>query len=160
LRTGGPARPLSLHHSSRLLLDPPFLNQSDVYYHLQDVPAGNVTDILLLSVTPLSLSAFLPLSIDHVLTRSGIETLSGIMTKLIFQNTTIPTKKSQVFSTATDGQTAIEVKIYKGKCELVCDNKLLGNFNLVGIPPALNGVSMFSHNVHGNHSYERVQGST
>ena len=62
------------------------------------------------------------------------------MTKLISRNTTIPTKKSQVFSTAADGQTAIEVKIYQGERELVRDNKLLGNFNLVGIPPAPKGV--------------------
>jgi len=89
------------------------------------VLTGNVTDILLLDVTPLSL---------------GIETLGGIMTKLISRNTTIPTKKSQVFSTAADGQTAIEVKIYQGERELVRDNKLLGNFNLVGIPPAPKGV--------------------
>jgi len=89
------------------------------------VLAGNVTDILLLDVTPLSL---------------GIETLGGIMTKLINRNTTIPTKKSQVFSTAADGQTAIEVKIYQGERELVRDNKILGNFNLVGIPPAPKGV--------------------
>jgi molecular chaperone DnaK len=89
------------------------------------VLAGNVTDILLLDVTPLSL---------------GIETLGGIMTKLIQRNTTIPTKKSQVFSTAADGQTAIEVKIYQGERELVRDNKMLGNFNLVGIPPAPKGV--------------------
>lgn len=89
------------------------------------VLAGNVTDILLLDVTPLSL---------------GIETLGGIMTKLITRNTTIPTKKSQVFSTAADGQTAIEVKIYQGERELVRDNKLLGNFNLVGIPPAPKGI--------------------
>jgi len=89
------------------------------------VLAGNVTDILLLDVTPLSL---------------GIETLGGIMTKLISRNTTIPTKKSQVFSTAADGQTAIEVKIFQGERELVRDNKLLGNFNLVGIPPAPKGV--------------------
>lgn len=89
------------------------------------VLAGNVTDILLLDVTPLSL---------------GIETLGGIMTKLINRNTTIPTKKSQTFSTAADGQTAIEVKIYQGERELVRDNKLLGNFNLVGIPPAPKGV--------------------
>ncbi|KAJ8518721.1 hypothetical protein ONZ45_g4265 [Pleurotus djamor] len=87
--------------------------------------AGDVHDILLLDVTPLSL---------------GIETLGGIMTKLITRNTTIPTKKSQVFSTAADGQTAIEVKIYQGERELVRDNKLLGNFNLVGIPPAPKGV--------------------
>ncbi|KAL1746686.1 heat shock protein 70 family [Schizophyllum fasciatum] len=89
------------------------------------VLAGNVTDILLLDVTPLSL---------------GIETLGGIMTKLINRNTTIPTKKSQTFSTAADGQTAIEVKVYQGERELVRDNKLLGNFNLVGIPPAPKGV--------------------
>ncbi|KAF8629568.1 hypothetical protein AX15_003381 [Amanita polypyramis BW_CC] len=89
------------------------------------VLAGSVTDILLLDVTPLSL---------------GIETLGGIMTKLINRNTTIPTKKSQVFSTAADGQTAIEVKIFQGERELVRDNKLLGNFNLVGIPPAPKGV--------------------
>ncbi|KAK0454539.1 heat shock protein 70 family [Armillaria borealis] len=89
------------------------------------VLAGNVTDILLLDVTPLSL---------------GIETLGGIMTKLINRNTTIPAKKSQVFSTAADGQTAIEVKIYQGERELVRDNKLLGNFNLVGIPPAPKGI--------------------
>ncbi|KAJ7503013.1 heat shock protein 70 family [Mycena galericulata] len=89
------------------------------------VLAGSVTDVLLLDVTPLSL---------------GIETLGGIMTKLITRNTTIPTKKSQVFSTAADGQTAIEVKIFQGERELVADNKLLGNFNLVGIPPAPKGV--------------------
>ncbi|TRM69034.1 heat shock protein 70 family [Schizophyllum amplum] len=89
------------------------------------VLAGNVTDILLLDVTPLSL---------------GIETLGGIMTKLINRNTTIPTKKSQTFSTAADGQTAIEVKVYQGERELVRDNKMLGNFNLVGIPPAPKGV--------------------
>jgi len=71
---------------------------------------------------------------------AGIETLGGIMTKLISRNPTIPTKKSQVFSTAADGQTAIEVKIFQGERELVRDNKLLGNFNLVGIPPAPKGV--------------------
>lgn len=62
------------------------------------------------------------------------------MTKLITRNTTIPTKKSQTFSTAADGQTAIEVKIFQGERELVRDNKLLGNFNLVGIPPAPKGI--------------------
>ncbi|TFY52642.1 hypothetical protein EVJ58_g9901 [Rhodofomes roseus] len=89
------------------------------------VLAGNVTDILLLDVTPLSL---------------GIETLGGIMTKLIQRNTTIPTKKTQTFSTAADGQTAIEVKVYQGERELVRDNKLLGNFNLTGHPAAPKGV--------------------
>ncbi len=84
------------------------------------VLAGNVTDILLLDVTPLSL---------------GIETLGGVFTRLINRNTTIPTKKSQTFSTAADGQTAIEVKIYQGERELVRDNKLLGNFQLNGLPP-------------------------
>ncbi|KAL1411438.1 Hsp70 ATPase ssc1 [Vanrija albida] len=89
------------------------------------VLAGNVTDILLLDVTPLSL---------------GIETLGGVFTRLINRNTTIPTKKSQTFSTAADGQTAIEVKIYQGERELVRDNKLLGNFQLSGFPPAPKGV--------------------
>ncbi|EJT52723.1 heat shock protein [Trichosporon asahii var. asahii CBS 2479] len=89
------------------------------------VLAGNVTDILLLDVTPLSL---------------GIETLGGVFTRLINRNTTIPTKKSQSFSTAADGQTAIEVKVYQGERELVRDNKLLGNFQLTGLPPAPKGV--------------------
>jgi molecular chaperone DnaK len=105
------------------------------------VLAGDVKDILLLDVTPLSLGGY---SLITCFDRSdffvGIETLGGIMTKLINRNTTIPTKKSQVFSTAADGQTAIEVKIYQGERELVRDNKLLGNFNLVGIPPAPKGV--------------------
>ena len=106
------------------------------------VLAGNVTDILLLDVTPLSLGMLLLAftSFSCLKSLSGIETLGGIMTKLISRNTTIPTKKSQVFSTAADGQTAIEVKIYQGERELVRDNKLLGNFNLVGIPPAPKGV--------------------
>ncbi|KAI5996904.1 mitochondrial heat shock protein SSC1 precursor [Pisolithus orientalis] len=82
------------------------------------VLARNVTDILLLNVTPLSLS---------------IETLSGIMTKLINCNMTIPTKKLQVFPTTADSQTAIKVKIFQSECELIKDNKLLGNFNLIGI---------------------------
>lgn len=89
------------------------------------VLAGDVTDVLLLDVTPLSL---------------GIETLGGVMTKLISRNTTIPTKKSQVFSTAADGQTQVEIKVYQGEREMAGDNKLLGQFSLVGIPPAPRGV--------------------
>ncbi|CAK8685036.1 unnamed protein product [Clavelina lepadiformis] len=89
------------------------------------VLAGNVTDVLLLDVTPLSL---------------GIETLGGVFTKLITRNTTIPTKKSQVFSTAADGQTQVEIKVHQGEREMALDNKLLGQFQLVGIPPAPRGV--------------------
>merc|ERR1712168_655587 len=89
------------------------------------VLAGDVTDVLLLDVTPLSL---------------GIETLGGVMTKLITRNTTIPTKKSQVFSTAADGQTQVEIKVHQGEREMAAHNKLLGQFQLVGIPPAPRGV--------------------
>jgi molecular chaperone DnaK len=89
------------------------------------VLAGDVTDVLLLDVTPLSL---------------GIETLGGVMTKLIQRNTTIPTKKSQVFSTAADGQTQVEIKVHQGEREMSGDNKLLGQFQLVGLPPAPRGV--------------------
>ncbi|KAI5795477.1 chaperone DnaK [Peziza echinospora] len=89
------------------------------------VLSGEVMDVLLLDVTPLSL---------------GIETLGGVFTRLINRNTTIPTKKSQVFSTAADFQTAVEIKVYQGERELVRDNKLLGNFQLVGIPPSHRGV--------------------
>ncbi|BFZ01333.1 hypothetical protein BsWGS_04372 [Bradybaena similaris] len=89
------------------------------------VLAGDVTDVLLLDVTPLSL---------------GIETLGGVFTKLINRNTTIPTKKSQVFSTAADGQTQVQIKVHQGEREMAGDNKMLGQFTLVGIPPAPRGV--------------------
>ncbi|KAJ1507052.1 Stress-70 protein, mitochondrial [Coelomomyces lativittatus] len=89
------------------------------------VLAGSVTDVLLLDVTPLSL---------------GIETLGGVFTRLISKNTTIPTKKSQVFSTAADGQTEVDIRVFQGERELVRNNKLLGNFKLTGIPPASRGV--------------------
>jgi molecular chaperone DnaK len=89
------------------------------------VLAGEVQDVLLLDVTPLSL---------------GIETLGGIMTKLIERNTTIPFKKQQIFSTADDSQTAVTVKVYQGEREMAAHNRLLGQFNLDGIPPAPRGV--------------------
>ena len=85
---------------------------------------GDVKDVLLLDVTPLSL---------------GIETLGGVSTKLIEKNTTIPTKKSQVFSTAEDNQPAVSIRVLQGEREMATDNKILGNFELVGIPPAARG---------------------
>jgi molecular chaperone DnaK len=89
------------------------------------VLAGDVTDVLLLDVTPLSL---------------GIETLGGVMTKLIERNTTIPTKKAEVFSTAEDNQTTVEIHVLQGEREMAMDNKTIGKFQLTGIPPAPRGM--------------------
>src|SRR5213075_614619 len=89
------------------------------------VLTGEVKDVLLLDVTPLSL---------------GIETLGGVMTTLIQRNTTIPSRKSEIFSTAADSQTSVEVHVLQGERQLARDNRTLGRFHLVGIPPAPRGV--------------------
>ena len=101
-------------------------SSSAFFFGLQaGVLAGDVSDIVLLDVTPLSI---------------GLETLGGVMTKIIPRNSTLPTSKSEVFSTAADGQTSVEINVLQGEREFVRDNKSLGSFRLDGIPPAPRGV--------------------
>jgi molecular chaperone DnaK len=94
---------------------------------------GDVKDVLLLDVTPLSL---------------GLETLGGVFTRLIERNTTVPAKKSQVFSTAEDNQSAVTIRVFQGEREMAADNKLLGQFDLMGIPPAPRGTPQIEVTFH------------